>query len=336
MPNYQQYKTLKKLVTKARFPVIVLDENIDLDALGASLAISSLMNDWKKPHFITCSNAIPVAYSQILDVAKISVIKSLAELSTLPDIVLMLDIGNLNQLGDLYTNSQELFLSTKIVHIDHHVESSISSHLGIIDATAAATCEQIALLFQDFKFFPPQHIATYLLAGIASDTRSYSTPNVTPRTLKTASWLIEQGADVVTASRLAKRLSFLQLKLWGTSLINIEKICDGQVGLVTVTREMMEEAGVENKSTSGLINLIDDVLELKASVLLKEIPTGEVRASFRSPKKIRVVKIAKKFGGGGHTYAAACNLGRIGIDKAKEIITAEFSQLIREQQDESI
>jgi phosphoesterase RecJ-like protein len=301
---------------------------MDLDALGSSLALSALFDYWGKRHFIFAAKKIPDSYSDLQDINKIIVATSFKELNIAPDVIVLPDLGSLHQLGELFTKNQEVFSSAKVVHIDHHYESDIVPSLRITDTKAVSTCELVALLFKYFGFVAPAHILTILLAGIMSDSRSFSTPGVSSRTLKIASWLLDKGADALTASRLARGHTFSQLKLWGLSLAKAERICGGQVGLVMITMEMIEESGNKTARTSGLINLLDETLGLSASVILREILSGEIIATFRSPRKLEVLEIARKFGGGGHVFAATCNLGHISFDRAKEIIVSEFSQLI--------
>lgn len=330
MQNYSNSIQLRKIIKNAQLSAIALDANIDLDALGATIGIAALLKYWKKNYVIVSAEPIPPIYLEYLDIDKVCITSSFDDARISPDLIIVPDIGNLSQLGNLFDNSKAHFSSTKMVHIDHHAETSIVADFKLLDKFAAATCEQMVLLFQDLRFKPNPTEATLLLSGIMSDTRSLSTPNVTLRTMKAVSWLIGKLADPVSASRLARGHSFTQIKLWGLSLAKLESICNGVIGLTIVTNEMIRLSGNENANTSGLINLIDDTLEFRACALIKETPSGDIKVSFRSPRAIEVVKIAKKYGGGGHLYAAACNLGHISIEEAKSIIENEFAKLIEE------
>ena len=58
-----------------------------------------------------------------------------------------------------------------------------------------------------------------LLAGIVNDTRTFSHPNVTPRTLRVAASLVEVGADLAAINKkIYAEKSNATIAAWGRML----------------------------------------------------------------------------------------------------------------------
>ena len=227
------------------------------------------------------------------------------------DLIVAVDTADLPLMGDFYTENIDMFSEVPILNIDHHVSNSNYGQLQLIDTTAASATE---VLYEWFTHVPEwkekitPDIATLLLTGLITDTRSFQNPNTTPRSLEVAAELLERGArqqEIVQHIYKTKPLS--TLKIWGRALNQIQM--DKGAGIVwsTISKEDLAEMEATAKETSGILDeLISTIPDADIHVLFTELEDGSgMKASARSSAAVDVSALAGQlFGGGGHSRAA--------------------------------
>lgn len=226
------------------------------------------------------------------------------------DLIIVVDTADLPLMGDFYTDNVDLFSSVPVLNIDHHISNTNYGQVQLIDTTAASATEVLYDLFmheQSFKSLITPDIATLLLTGLITDTRSFQNPNTTPRSLEVAAELLEMGArqqEIVQHIYKTKPLS--TLKIWGRALHRIQM--DTEAGIVwsSVSKEDLAEMEATSKETSGILDeLISTIPDADIHVLFTETEDGGLKASARSSAAVDISALAGKlFGGGGHPRAA--------------------------------
>jgi len=226
------------------------------------------------------------------------------------DLIIAVDTADLPLMGQFYTENIDLFTSVPILNIDHHISNTNYGQLQMIDTTAASATEVLYDFFiheQQFRDKITPDIATLLLTGLITDTRSFQNPNTTPRSLEVAAELLERGArqqEIVQHIYKTKPLS--TLKIWGRALNKIQ--IDRSAGIVwsTVSREDLAEMEATSKETAGILDeLISTIPDADIHILFTEVEEGGFKASMRSSAGVDSSSIAGKlFGGGGHPRAA--------------------------------
>ncbi len=84
--------------------------------------------------------------------------------------------------------------------------------------------------------------------------------------------------------------------------------------MITLTQEMLDEAGTRPEEVNGLINYAKAINNVKIAVLIHRISNikgeaqGRFHVSLRSDGSIDVAAFASSFGGGGHYRAAGFNI----------------------------
>lgn len=219
------------------------------------------------------------------------------------DLVLALDAPDMQSLGELSRSHADFLYRTTILNIDC---SSTNEHWGqvnIVDLNAVSTTEILCTLFDTWnRNLINADIATALLAGMISKTKSFRTQNVTPKTLTTASQLIAMGArreEIVHG--LWRTRSVATLKLWGRALSRLEQ--DRSSGLVWagLTSQDLIETGA---SISTLDDVIDELVsyapEAKTVVFVTE---GEQKNGLRvlvhANAPYSAVELTRQFGATG-------------------------------------
>jgi phosphoesterase RecJ-like protein len=236
---------------------------------------------------------------------------SLGEGGARYDLIVVVDSADLSLLGSVYTENIDLFSRVPVLNIDHHISNSGFGQIQMVDPTAASATE---VLYQWFSSVPEwrdlvsEDVATLLLTGLITDTRSFQNPNTTPRSLEVAAELLEKGArqqEIIQHIYKTKPLS--TLRIWGRALNRIQIDEEAKIVWSAVSREDLAEMAATSKETSGILDeLISTVPNADAYVLFTELEEGGMlKASMRSSPAINASALAARlFGGGGHPRAA--------------------------------
>ena len=250
----------------------------------------------------------------IIVVPKNGVIKkeqiSFHEIGPSYDLIVVLDTADLALLGSFYTDNIDVFTQIPVLNVDHHISNTRFGQLQLIDPTAASATEVLYGWFSshaDWKKLLTPDIATLLLTGLITDTRSFQNPNTTPKSLEVAANLIDLGArqqEIIQHLYKTKPLS--TLKIWGRALNHIQMDPDARIVWSSVSREDLQEMGSSSKETAGLLDeLISTIPDADVHIMFTEVEEGGFKASMRSSNVIDVSRAAGRlFGGGGHARAS--------------------------------
>jgi tRNA nucleotidyltransferase (CCA-adding enzyme) len=192
---------------------------------------------------------------------------------------------------------------TQVNVVDHHpleVDLNPSWNLQVERVGATATLLVESLQNEGKDLSGPS--ATLILLGIYEDTGSLTYPSTTPRDVRASAWLLEQGASLVIASDfLNQPLSAEQRSLF-EQLVENAAIANIQ-GLEIVIAK--GEAGGTTDEISTLAHKLGDVYNAAALFLIVGL-NGRVQLVARSySESVDVGMVAERFGGGGHSRAAA-------------------------------
>ena len=230
------------------------------------------------------------------------------------DLIVVVDSADLALLGSMYTENIDVFTNTPILNIDHHVSNTRFGQMHLVDSTAASATEVLYFWFTNepgWKEKITPDIATLLLTGLITDTRSFQNPNTTPRSLEVAANLLDLGArqqQIIQHVYKTKPLS--TLKIWGRALNRIQIDTEARIVWSAVSMEDLKEMGAHSKETHGLLDeLISTVPDADVHALFTEVEDGGYKASLRSSASVDVNALAGAlFGGGGHARAAGFRL----------------------------
>jgi phosphoesterase RecJ-like protein len=143
-------------------------------------------------------------------------------------------------------------------------------------------------------------LATALLTGMIAKTKSFRTPNVTPKTLSTASELIALGAkreDIVHG--LWRNRDVATLKLWGRTLARLEQ--DRELGLIwaTLGENDFLETGAGAETLEGVVDeLLGYAPEAKVVALISQ-QQKNLHVSLHAVPPFSAAELARPFQGNG-------------------------------------
>ena len=305
--NKSLIEAIDELISPARRFLLITHVAPDGDAIGSLLGMGWLLRDLGKEVTLACEDAVPEILAWLPGSAEI--VHS-ARPAAQPagsgrfERVISLDCSDERRLGKVY---QPEFASLPLLNIDHHVTNTEFGTLNWVDPASAATAQMVLHLADSLAWPLTPRVATCLLTGVVTDTRSFRTVNSGPAALQAALRLIEAGASLSDVARQAlDQQPLAWVRLLGVAIAGLT-LEDG-VLWTEVTGAMRRQLGVGEDGTSGITNFLAGVREAWIVILFTERDAGTVDVSMRAAPGYDVAQVALKLGGGGHPQAAGCTL----------------------------
>ncbi len=208
---------------------------------------------------------------------------------------------------------------TRVHAVDHHPphKDLPQGWTSAVDAVGACT----TLLVESLQALPqpltPEE-ATLLLLGIYEDTGSLSYAGTTPRDVRAAAGLLEQGANLTLAAGFLNHpLSVSQRELYDRLLESAEFLT------VQGRRILIAQAAApeEVEEISTLAHKLRDLFNPDGLIVLADLGSRIQMVARSTTDSIDVSAIAARFGGGGHERAAAALIrGRTLDELRRELV----------------
>lgn len=175
------------------------------------------------------------------------------------DLIIVLDSRDLASLGKIFADNAEFFHHTPLINIDHHPANEQFGEVNLVQVTATSISEIIFELLEHLDGnLLDEYMATHLLTGIISKTKSFKTNTVTPRSLAIASHLISSGArreDIV--KNLYQTKTMQALKLWGRALSQLQADPDKKIVWALLRQSDFSETST---TAADLEQVIDELI----------------------------------------------------------------------------
>ncbi len=214
--------------------------------------------------------------------------------------------------------------ATQIHIIDHHpLREDLPANWNItVSGTGANTTLFVEhIQDKDVPLTPIQ--ATLLIMGIYEDTGSLTYYRTTPRDLRAAGYLLEQGASLqIAADYLNHPLSKAQEELYDQLRANalLQEIHGYSVMVACADAQGMDE------EFSTVAHKLRDLLDPDALFVLVKTKGGVQMVARSTTANIDVGEIAAQFSGGGHERAAAALIK----DRQLEEVQQELLRILPE------
>ena len=272
----------------------------DGDALGSMLALAIAASDAGKD--VVASFGSPYLLPPSLSFLPNDHLVPPKEFPETPELMVVLDVGSQERLGELGSNASA---AGTVLVIDHHVTNEGFGDITVVDPGAGATGELVYEILRalDWKITP--EIALCLHTALVTDTGRFTYANTTPNTLRIAADLVEAGAKPSVVGRhVYEEEPFGYLKAVAIAMERAVLDADRRVVYTHITDDDLETAGIDWGDTENLIDLLRLALESDTAVLAKGHEDGRVKVSLRSRGDTDVGGLAAAMGGGGHRLAA--------------------------------
>lgn len=275
--------------------ILILTHKLpDGDTIGSALALTETLRAKGKRVRATWTGELSSCYSVLTGVYEDDLFE--------PDYIVSVDIAGVHLLPD-----DTKPLGDKIdLAIDHHGTNAGFAKETLVDATSASCCEIIYQIIQQLNVEITPYIGNCLYVGLSTDTGCFKFNNTTPASHLLAAKLDELGVDIARLNQLFfEQKSRARIEIERRVLNGMEFTANGQICLITITREMMEQTRCLESDIEGVAAIPKSVEGVEAGVTLRERPNGSWKISVRT-KSLDASKICALFGGGGHKYAAGC------------------------------
>ena len=193
------------------------------------------------------------------------------------------------------------------VNVDHHISNTRFAKYNFV-RERSANCENIAELITLMGVPYTKEIATYLMAGLLTDSGNFSHGDVTGETFRLAASLVDAGADVSELGyRLLRERTLARAGLYAATIGRIRYLLDGKLAIAVVSQNDLTSRGLATDATEGIVDFALTVDSVEVSACLLEMKAENYKVSLRS-KGVDVNAVAAMFGGGGHVLASGCML----------------------------
>ncbi|MBP6963305.1 MAG: bifunctional oligoribonuclease/PAP phosphatase NrnA [Armatimonadetes bacterium] len=286
----------------------------DGDSLGCMCALGLGLRSLGKRVTMLSPEGVPGIYAFLPGTD--GIVTSLPE-GDASEVAVIVDCEGPDRLGDA---RDAVLRCSAVVRIDHHPGGDLDAPLSLVDTESASTAEVLLTVLRAVGVKTTPEIATCLLTAIVTDTGSFRFSNVRAATLRTAADLVEAGASLhEIAYHVYDTRTYSSVRLLGLVLSTVRTASDGRIAYARVTREHLAAAQAADADTEGIVNYVKGVLGADVGLLFREAPDNTIRVSLRCRDGLDVSRVARMFGGGGHTVAAGCTI-ETPLDEAERLV----------------
>lgn len=289
-----EVRAAEQVLAPAHSVLVISHIRPDGDAIGSLLAFSLLLEAAGKKVVPILADGAPERFTYLPGAERIR-----RAPTEKVDRVVAVDCSDFARLG----LSERQLGGPPDLSFDHHATNTRFAKVNVVVPEAAATAE-VLYDFASAAGHPiDAAIATCLLTGLVTDTVGFRTENVTPKVLRLAACLVEQGAPLAEVyDRGLNRRSIPAARYWGRGLSNLG--WDDGVAWASLGEDDRKAAGYVGSDDADLINLLTTLEGARVALIFVEQPEGKVKVSWRSAAGVDVSRLAQAFGGGGHEPAA--------------------------------
>jgi bifunctional oligoribonuclease and PAP phosphatase NrnA len=220
--------------------------------------------------------------------------------------IVFLDCGNIDRMPVDFLQRDGLH----IVNIDHHHDNTRFGTVNLVVPNASCTAEIVWQLSKELGAELTREIAEPLYTGLVTDTGRFMYENTGVEAHRMAAELIIAGVEPRSVSRrLYEDLPFSRLELLQRALATVERHDHGAPTVARLVKSDYEETGALETDSEGVIDHLRAVQGTVVAALVRDL-LGEDRGGLRkvslraTDSSMDVSRIARAYGGGGHTQAA--------------------------------
>ena len=292
------------VIERGRRFVVTGHLNPDGDVLGSMAALAVVLRRLGKEVVAFNRDPVPEQFG-FLSLA--------AELVTDRERVGPVDAGILVDCSDpdrVVPGFAGLLGGAPIIALDHHAGAAGEIDLLYHDTAAPAVGVLVYRLALALGVEVDAEVGEGIYTSIVTDTGSFCYSNTNVEAHRIAAELLTAGVDghrIVSALYEAEPLA--KFKAMGLALSALELSSDGRVAWMILSPEALAENGSTAELLDGVVDYGRRVRGVEVACMVRASRTpGLFRVSMRSRGAVDVEPAAAALGGGGHRFAAGCEL----------------------------
>lgn len=296
------FKNAFQKLNSANKVAIFTHANVDGDAIGSAFAFYFYLKGLNKQVDVFTKTTIPNQL-RFLEVEDILNKKTCSNY----DLAITVDCATLDMMNIC---SEEFLKVEDTIAFDHHQSNSHYAKLNIVDSVRSSACELIAEFFIQNEATLTNKIATFLLAGIITDSGGFRFSNTSKRTMEIVGKLMADY-EIELSSLMANIFESEEpsyLDLYREAINNTKLMFDNKVAIITIPNEFYSRSGIDPNSAKNLTRIGTEIKGVVVTALIAEVEPNLSKVSFRSRLGYDCSECAKVFGGGGHKQASGCKI----------------------------
>ncbi len=310
--NFEDFQSIKQILSKPKKIVIVTHRNPDGDAYGSSLALYLYLLKFDHLVSVVSPNDCPNFLKWLPKENEIIIfendVKKGTKIIEEAEVIFTLDFNAFHRVGEKMQRVLEK-VNPIFVMIDHHQQPDDFAKFTYVDPEICSTSQMIFQFLDklDHLNFIDKDIATCMYTGILTDTGSFRFPATTSETHRIVAQLLDKGAN---NSEIYNQIhdvnTFNRMQLLGKALQNLKIIDEYHTAYITLSQSELNKFKFQKGDTEGFVNY---ALSLKnvifAAIFIEDRKQGIIKISFRSVGNFSVNDFSRNyFNGGGHINAA--------------------------------
>lgn len=293
--------------------LILTHAHPDGDTLGCGFALCRALMKMGKICAVINADEIPEKYDYLYE--------DIAPIKFKQSYVVAVDVATVNLLGSL-EGQYHIDMC-----IDHHSTNTEYADYLLLDDVPAA-CQIVFEVIKALGVDIDSKIASCLYTGLTTDTGCFRYASTTAQTYRAAAELIELGADNGRINRVmfeTKTKTYARLERLALDSMRFYE--NERVAIITITQEMYQLTGSNEQETEAIAPLTRQIEGVEIGITIREKSDGTCKASIRTFESVNAAMLAKEFGGGGHSQAAACRF-ECGVKEAREKLVAKCGEFL--------
>lgn len=293
--------------------LILTHAHPDGDTLGCGFALCRALMKMGKICAVINADEIPEKYDYLYE--------DIAPIKFKQSYVVAVDVATVNLLGSL-EGQYHIDMC-----IDHHSTNTEYADYLLLDDVPAA-CQIVFEVIKALGVDIDSKIASCLYTGLTTDTGCFRYASTTAQTYRAAAELIELGVDNGRINRVmfeTKTKTYARLERLALDSMRFYE--NERVAIITITQEMYQLTGSNEQETEAIAPLTRQIEGVEIGITIREKSDGTCKASIRTFESVNAAMLAKEFGGGGHSQAAACRF-ECGVKEAREKLVAKCGEFL--------
>lgn len=288
---------------QAQRVVLIAHVSPDGDTLGSALALRLALLAIGAVADVVCQDAVPELYATLPGAGTVVPPEKVA--GRVYDLAVAVDVSDALRMGDC---SPVFEAARSRMVVDHHGTNTRFGEENWVDPDASATGVLVLQLVRALDAELTPEIARCLFVALSTDTGHFQYQNTNAQALRAAADCVEARIDVAQITEgLYRERPRAKTELLACALRSLRFERGGRLAYMQLSRADFERCGASDAMSEGLINYAIETQGVKVAFLARENGAG-VKFSLRSRPPYDVAAVCKRFGGGGHVFAAGCTI----------------------------